>query len=57
MKDETKKLARDMFSTILINAQGLQTIGKDARLTIFKQAAELCFEAASAFEEISANKQ
>jgi hypothetical protein len=56
MKDETKKLARDMYSTILINAHGLHTVSEEERMTIFKQAAEFCFEAAAAFEEVSTKK-
>ncbi len=56
MKPETKQLAREMFSTILATAQGLGTLSSEDRSELFKQAAELCFEAAIAFEEVENTK-
>jgi|688.fasta_scaffold1790465_2 hypothetical protein len=52
MKPETKKLARQMYATIMINAQGLGSVSSEQRITLFKEAAEICFKAAAAFEEV-----
>ena len=56
MKTETKQLAREMFSTIMTTAQGLGNASSEERAELFKQAAELCFEAAIAFEEVENTK-
>ena len=52
MKPETKELARQMYATIMITAQGLGNASFEQRKGLFKEAAELCFEAAIAFEEV-----
>lgn len=52
MKPETKELARKMYATIMTTAQGLGNASFEQRKGLFKEAAELCFEAAIAFEEV-----
>lgn len=52
MKSETKLLARDMYASLIHNATGLDTISKEQRAELFKAAAQICFEAASAFETV-----
>lgn len=45
MKPETKQLARQMYSTVMTTATGLDTISKEERAKLFKEAAMMCFEA------------
>lgn len=49
MKPETKQLARGIFATIMNNATGLDSVSREL---LFKEAAVICFEAASAFEAV-----
>jgi hypothetical protein len=56
MNTETKELARQLFATIMTTAQGLGTISFTEREELFKHAAELCFEAATAFEKVASTK-
>jgi len=55
MKTETKQLAREIFVTVMTTAQGLGGLTKEDRDEMFKQASELCFEAAVAFEKVEEN--
>jgi hypothetical protein len=55
MKSETKLLARNMYSAIMTTAVGLDTVTKEQRAELFKEAAKVCFEAASAFEAVEAD--
>lgn len=57
MKIETKQLARQMYSSIMTNATGLDTVTKEQRAELFKEAARMCFEAASAFEAVESEIQ
>lgn len=52
MKSENKQLARDIFANIMTNATGLDSVSKEERANLFKAAAQICFEAASAFETV-----
>ena len=52
MKPETKELARQMYATIMITAQGLGSVSSEQRKVLLKEVAEICFEAAAAFEEV-----
>jgi hypothetical protein len=52
MNSETKLLARDIYASIMTNTTGLDTISKEQRAELFKAAAQICFEAASAFETV-----
>ncbi len=52
MKSETKLLARDIFATVMTNATGLGEVTKEERAELFKAAAQICFEAAIAFETV-----
>lgn len=52
MKTETKQLARQMYSSIMTTAKGLDTVTKEQRIELFKEAAKMCFEVAEAFEII-----
>ena len=56
MNTETKELARQMFATIMSTAQGLGTVSITEREELLKEAAELCFEAATAFEKVASTK-
>lgn len=53
---ETEKLAADIFALALSKAEELGSMTKNDRRILFKEAAELCFEAASAFMEVKHEK-
>ena len=55
MKTENKQLARDIFANIMPNATGLDEVSKEERAKLFKEAATICFEAASAFEAVESD--
>jgi hypothetical protein len=55
MKAETKQLARDIFANIMTNATGIGEITKEERDILFKEAAQLCFEAVSTFEAVESD--
>ncbi len=53
---DTEKLAADIFALALAKAEDLGSIPKKERRLLFRSAAELCFEAASAFMEVKHEK-
>ena len=55
MKTENKQLARDIFANIMTNATGVAELSKEDRAKLFKEAATICFEAASAFEAVESD--
>jgi len=56
MRIETSLLAREVFKSVLASATGLGNFSKEERADIFKLAAEYCFEAAVAFEEVESSQ-
>lgn len=55
MKTETKQLAREIFVAVMPTAHGLGGLTKEERNEMLKEVAEICFEAAVAFEKVEEN--
>lgn len=54
MKPETVKLAQDLFVAVFASAEGLGNATEEQRRELFTQGANICLDAAVAFEAAAA---